>query len=399
MGSLVLAFSLDSQIEQIGSLAGLAAILGLAVLSLLYFAQAREVRRLREWAGRAPERDAELQQRVAEDAARRTSGAAPVPAARPATAAAQAAGPKPASAPATAAGQTAIAKPGTPVPAGAPAATGATVTKPGAPSTAAVPSMPGAGPTAADAAPGAVTGAKPGGPTSAPAAAKPATPPAQSPAKPPVPAAAPPSVPPKPAIPPVSAQTAAGQVRPRRTVPLGATPSSATASARRDEPEERDRLFSPRAVAATALTAVLVVGILFVTGIVGGSGDDDKDKSPATATTTTETSPASGGPAAAEPADVPVAVLNGTTVTGLARQAADRLEARGYPVAAVTDAADQQQQVSLVGYADGFEDAAKRVARLVGISAAQVQALDPSTAAIAGDGVSVVVTMGLDKAE
>jgi len=92
-------------------------------------------------------------------------------------------------------------------------------------------------------------------------------------------------------------------------------------------------------------------------------------------------------------------VLNGTTVTGLARQAADRLEARGYPVTAVTDAADQQQQVSLVGYADGFEDAAKRVARLVGISAGQVRALDPSTAAIAGDGVSVVVTMGLDKAE
>jgi len=46
-------------IEQIGAFAGLAAFLGLAVLSLLYFSQARDVRRLREWAGSAPERDAE----------------------------------------------------------------------------------------------------------------------------------------------------------------------------------------------------------------------------------------------------------------------------------------------------------------------------------------------------
>ena len=43
-------------ILEIGSYAGLAAIPGLAVLSALYFSQARDVRRLREWAGRAPER-------------------------------------------------------------------------------------------------------------------------------------------------------------------------------------------------------------------------------------------------------------------------------------------------------------------------------------------------------
>lgn len=46
-------------IKEIGALAGLVAFLGLAILSLLYFSQARDVRRLREWAGRAPERDEE----------------------------------------------------------------------------------------------------------------------------------------------------------------------------------------------------------------------------------------------------------------------------------------------------------------------------------------------------
>src|ERR671933_296132 len=46
-------------IQEIGAYAGLAAMVGLAVLSALYFSQARDVKRLREWAGRAPERAAE----------------------------------------------------------------------------------------------------------------------------------------------------------------------------------------------------------------------------------------------------------------------------------------------------------------------------------------------------
>jgi hypothetical protein len=46
-------------IERIGPIVGIVAFIGLAVLAFLIFQQAREVRRLREWAGRAPERAAE----------------------------------------------------------------------------------------------------------------------------------------------------------------------------------------------------------------------------------------------------------------------------------------------------------------------------------------------------
>ena len=46
-------------IETVGPFLGLAAFLGLAVIAFLIFQQAREVRRLREWAGRAPERSSE----------------------------------------------------------------------------------------------------------------------------------------------------------------------------------------------------------------------------------------------------------------------------------------------------------------------------------------------------
>jgi hypothetical protein len=48
-------------IERVGSFVGLASFLGLAILALLYFSQARDVRRLRDWAGRAPERAADLE--------------------------------------------------------------------------------------------------------------------------------------------------------------------------------------------------------------------------------------------------------------------------------------------------------------------------------------------------
>ena len=50
---LPLALSLSSSFTKIGAIAAFVALVGIAVLSLLVFSQARELRRLREWAGRA----------------------------------------------------------------------------------------------------------------------------------------------------------------------------------------------------------------------------------------------------------------------------------------------------------------------------------------------------------
>jgi len=58
-------------IKEIGAYAGLVAFIGLAVLALLSFAQGRDVRRLREWAGSAPERDAERKESTSAVAAER----------------------------------------------------------------------------------------------------------------------------------------------------------------------------------------------------------------------------------------------------------------------------------------------------------------------------------------
>ncbi len=58
-------------IEKIGAFAGLASFLGLGVFALLLFAHGRDIRRLRDWAGSAPEREAERMEATQNIAAQR----------------------------------------------------------------------------------------------------------------------------------------------------------------------------------------------------------------------------------------------------------------------------------------------------------------------------------------
>jgi LytR cell envelope-related transcriptional attenuator len=84
-------------VERVGAYVGMAAFLGLAVLALLYFSQARDVRRLRDWAGRAPERTLEQIEQTgqATEVERATEVAPATPAATAATAAAHSLPPTP----------------------------------------------------------------------------------------------------------------------------------------------------------------------------------------------------------------------------------------------------------------------------------------------------------------
>src|SRR5438552_543966 len=124
-GGPPLAVHLPHIVEQIGALAGFAAVAGLAVLSALYFSQARDLRRLREWEGRAPER-------AAEAAERGQPGVAPLPGRvvavpQPAPHAVQA--PAPASAAGAPGAAPATAQPAAPGSNGAPPADGETAQK------------------------------------------------------------------------------------------------------------------------------------------------------------------------------------------------------------------------------------------------------------------------------
>ena len=185
---------------------------------------------------------------------------------------------------------------------------------------------------------------------------------------------------------------------------MGSAVSSASATVTpRDEPDASDKMFSGRIVGATAIAAVLLVVVLFVTGVIGGSGDS-KTKgnlttaTPAVSTTATEATTTPSGTPVPAPADTTVAVLNGTNVTGLAQGQADKLKRQGYAIGATTNAADQAQQFSAVAYTDGFKESARKIAQTLGIPSSKVVPIDESTRAVAGNAASVVVTIGLDKA-
>ena len=64
MASIPFAFSVHHFINSVGAYAGFAAIIGLAILVLLYFAQARETSSLREQAYEAAQRIAQLENRL-----------------------------------------------------------------------------------------------------------------------------------------------------------------------------------------------------------------------------------------------------------------------------------------------------------------------------------------------
>ncbi|HET6508913.1 MAG TPA: LytR C-terminal domain-containing protein [Baekduia sp.] len=357
--SSILAFSVSDKIEQYGAYAGFASVLGLAVLSLLYFAQAREVKRLREWAGRSPERAAEQQERAVAAAQQQRVVAQPQRPGQPvpgqpgqpvrpaaATPAGQAAAAPAAAAAATAAGA-----------AGAAAAAGATATQPppaagGQPTTA----MPAANGAAAAATPPA---ARPGQPLRVPAGG-----------------------------------------------PGGGAPGSGAARLQEpedDEPRSRTGLFA----AVGAILVVLVVGVVLVTGVLGGS--DDKGTQPTT--TVGENGAASGGasksstnkkkttpaPSAPKPGTYEVAVLNGTTVPGLARGVANRLQNNKYKIGNVTNAATQDRSATLVEFAPGHRADADQVAKAIDVGADAIQPLSAGSKTIAGDTATVVVTVGSDQ--
>jgi hypothetical protein len=248
---LPFALSLSSTFTKIGAVAAFAALVGIAALSLLVFSQARELKRLREWAGRAPERAADLEQRVTSAAAVRVQQqqpvqpVRPVPRAAPApVAAANAAGP------ATRVVGPPLPIPGAPVPvpAGQPltVAAAAAATPPGA----APAATPGAPPQPATAVPGAPAVPAPlGQPPAAARPGQPATPvPHGAPAAAPPPAgAASPAA--MPASPPVGTPASvAGAAQSRPIVPGAPLPELA-------DPRQPAPPVSAPATAAAAASA------------------------------------------------------------------------------------------------------------------------------------------------
>jgi hypothetical protein len=99
---------------------------------------------------------------------------------------------------------------------------------------------------------------------------------------------------------------------------------------------------------------------------------------------------------AIDPADVTVAVLNGTSVNGLAGNVGSDVESSGYELGPVSSTTPGYAK-TLVLYAEGQKRAAQKVARDLGVEKATVEKLDRETRGLAG-GADVVVIAGEDRA-
>lgn len=433
--SAILAFAGQSVIEKYGAYAGIAAIPGLAVLSLLYFAQAREVRRLREWAGSGPERDLE----VARAAAPPATAAARAPVARPSPARAAAvarpgAGPprsatgavRPAAA--AAAGAAAASRPAhgqQEGPGAAPAKVeGPAEERPAAPATAdgpgeddsVAPAVPAAATAAAQGAAGrADEGAQDDGqvqrePALSGAAATalrereaahdsataPAQPNRQGTAVAPADQSRPGSGPPRqPSTGPSAPVRPASAGRPAARAGAGAPPTRS--AARRPGGSGRSRGRRPIVLLAVGAVVLLVGVVIAVTQLGGGSKDTTAPPNtiqgqPAQSGTSTKKA-AKGAPV--NRGDVTVAVLNGTTAPGLAQTVLDQVVASGFQDGGADTNADQQVQRTTVYFGPGQQAAAKDVAKQLKVSG--VRRLDAGTQAIAGADAGVVVVVGADR--
>jgi hypothetical protein len=186
-------------------------------------------------------------------------------------------------------------------------------------------------------------------------------------------------------------RTAAGAARARADAARGGTP-------------RRSRRTLVGVLAA--LGAMAVVAVVLGVTLLGGSGDDpaaprpNTVAPPAAATTTTGGDQASTGTSGrVNRAQVTVAVLNGTTFTGLARSASDRVTKAGFKPGLVTnDTTNQARSATAIFYADGQRQAALDVARIIRIGRDAVQPMDQGTRLLAGEDADVVVSVGADQA-
>jgi LytR cell envelope-related transcriptional attenuator len=406
MGSLPYALSIHHFITTVGAYAGFAALVGLAILALLYFAQARETSSLREQMAQSAERLQQLEARLTALLRGQSGGAVqatPAPAsgssddplpdertiatARGLSASAPASAPtSPSGSPPAPPGPAAAPEPAAPAGVGAPALAAATRLIPSTVSASSVP----AAPRPVTAAGTALTDHPIDDTMFVPAAS---TAGSNGVTRAPVAAAAgygggsaPPAPPPR------------VQIRPGGAGQIGPRPDRSEGGAQSRPPRQGRRGL------VALLVGLLVAGaVIALVAVISGGGGGGSQAAGTTSTSDRQAASHSTRSIAVNPRSVKIAVLNGTATAGLAHRIAAKLGGGGYSVAATTNAADQTLTTTVVTYIPGQRDAAMAVARLLGLSSAAVQPIDQGTKAIACPPPSactttVVVTAGADLA-
>jgi hypothetical protein len=429
MATIPFALSISHLVSSAGADVGFAAILGLAIMVLLFFSQARETNTLRR---RADEAEDQLRQLAAyvEQLARRPSGqsthapgtVAPVPPPASARVAARQAAfpaasrpaPGPAGSAAAGAAGAGVASamatiPAAPAGVGAPALSSATrlipLTEPaGAMSIRALRNGDGEAVHEPEAVPVGVVAA-----------------PADTSATADAPAAAPMGPPPS-----TAAGGANGSSHPATPAPVPPTASEPPAPRPADDVPPPDRPIGPPVfndpvppshprVSRLALVAASVVAVIVVIVAVlvlvnrGGSGAAAQGNAASAGSKASSTAAARRARHHAvvtvNPASVNVAVLNGTSTSHLAADVMAKLTSAGYKPGAKTNAPEQNVTSTIVGYTQpSYRADALAVARSLKLGPASVQGVSQGDRAAACPGAGtgcpsqVVVTLGSDLA-
>jgi preprotein translocase subunit SecG len=408
MATIPFALSISHLVSSAGADVGFAAILGLAVLVLLFFSQARETATLRQRADEAEEQLRQLAAYVDQTSRGRAapttqapSTRAVLPAPPPAAARVSArqtafpAASRPAPAPAVAADAGGVATiPAAPAGVGAPALSAATRLIPPA----------GADPISiralknADGDSAAASAPRPAGTAAVPAAASAGPPPSTAAG------GANGSGRGHVAPPPTAAAGAPPRVPPRAETPPPGRPAGAPTF--HDPVPSSGLRLSRVAIAAAAVVAVVlvVVAVLVVTNR-GDGAQTAASTSASKASSVTSSRRRSRRIVAVTPASVTVAVLNGTTTTHLAADIMSKLTRAGYKPGTTTNAADQNLTSTVAGYTKpSFRADALAVAKSLNLGSASVQGVSPGDrsaachATTAACPAQVVVTVGSDLA-
>jgi hypothetical protein len=359
-------------VQQIGAYAGIASVAGLAVLASLYFAHARELRQLRQWADEfaraVAQREAERVRTVQPVRSAPLATPTAVHVARSSAAASQAAGQPAGAVPATPAAAEAARTAAGAAPAAAQAGGGASDV--GAPAEPAAPTEAGAGAATASGAPAPEVATSTSG--------NGATPPHGRPT--------------------ITIRSDTPPLRHESANVAGAPGTSAadeTMIMRGGLGEQRGvRRLAALAPRRLLAVAVLVLALVAIAGVAGSAllNPPSRETSSTRRTGSDGTSKQAARPIV--PSQITVAVLNGTTVPGLAAQIGDRLSALGFDVGNITNNSDQQRAESVVLFQPGHEREAAFVGRKLGI--AQREPIDPVARQLGGD-ASVVVIAGADQ--
>jgi hypothetical protein len=150
------------------------------------------------------------------------------------------------------------------------------------------------------------------------------------------------------------------------------------------------------AVLSTILLALVAGGAGLATALGGSDAGTSAGGGPSS--TTPALTPTSPSPnAVPRRGAYTVAVLNGTTVPGLARGVANRLQNSKLKIGNVTNASDQRRAFTRVTFTPGHADRALRVARLLELLPGVVSPASARERELAGDEASVIVTVGSDQ--